>query len=87
MPYYTHAGELPIGNVIHMTLSEEKQIITETQIQQCFMDCLQIADQELEATSLSLPMFRLRNFSNTRVAKIVLNSLKTYIQKAKRHSH
>jgi len=30
MPYYTHAGELPASNVIHMTLSEDRQSITET---------------------------------------------------------
>lgn len=84
MPFYTHAGELAVTNVIHCTLSENKRVITENQIIATIMECLLIADEELEATSISIPMISLRNYSLNRISKIVLRSLKTFLDKSKK---
>lgn len=84
MPFYTHAGDLAVTNVIHCTLSENKRTITENQIMMTLIECLSIADEELEATSISIPMISLRNYSLSRISKIVLRSIKSYLSKSKK---
>lgn len=85
LPFYTHAGDLAVSNVIHCTLSENKRTISDTQITMTIIECLKIADEELEASSISIPMIALRNYSLTRIARIMVRAIKMYIDKAKRN--
>ncbi|KAL4504215.1 hypothetical protein ABPG72_021053 [Tetrahymena utriculariae] len=85
LPFYTHAGDLSVSNVIHCTFSENKRIIGDSQIQQTFIECLQIADEELEASSISFPMICLRNYSLNRISRIMVRSIRTYLKKNRRN--
>lgn len=46
---------------------------------------MQIADEELEASSISLPMVCARGFTLNRMARLMVRAIKSYLKKSKRN--